>query len=37
VETYGELFKLYKRCHDRFGIEEPDLMKELRKIRSMGK
>jgi len=32
--TYSELFSLYKRCHDRFGVEEPDIMKKLRRIKA---
>lgn len=31
--TYSELFKLYKRCHDHFGVKEPELMKELKRIK----
>ena len=31
--TYGELFKLYRRCHDHFGINEPDIMKDLKRIK----
>jgi len=31
--VYRELFAVYKRCHDFFGQEEPDLMKNLKKIK----
>jgi len=31
--TYSELFSLYKRCHDFFGKEEPQLMKDLKRIK----
>jgi L-ribulokinase len=36
-KVYRELFAIYKRCHDFFGQEEPELMKQLKQIRSQGK
>jgi len=33
VETYNKLFKLYKRCHDHFGVDQPGLMKDLKRIK----
>ncbi|QHI69419.1 ribulokinase [Tichowtungia aerotolerans] len=32
--VYRELFSIYKRCHDFFGQEEPQLMKKLKQIKS---
>ena len=31
--TYRELFAIYRRCHDFFGREEPQLMRKLKQIR----
>ena len=33
-KVYRELFAIYKRCHDFFGQEEPNLMKDLKQIKS---
>jgi L-ribulokinase len=32
-KVYRELFAIYKRCHDFFGKEEPQLMKNLKQIK----
>ncbi|MEI8206359.1 MAG: ribulokinase [Kiritimatiellales bacterium] len=34
AKVYRELFAVYKRCHDFFGKEQPQLMKTLKQIRS---
>jgi L-ribulokinase len=36
-KVYRELFSIYKRCHDIFGKEEPQLMKNLKQIKSCAK
>ena len=33
-KVYRELFAIYKRCHDFFGKEEPELMKKLKQIKA---
>lgn len=35
--VYRKLFVIYKRCHDFFGKEEPQLMKTLKQIKSQAK
>ncbi len=36
-KVYRELFAIYKRCHDFFGQEEPNLMKDLKRIKAREK
>ena len=31
--VYDRLYDLYRRCHDFFGREQPDIMRTLKEIR----